>query len=62
MTPRKRQQEQPRGDVHDVMPAIDLEDDEVLTIECATVPADGGVELRLGEEAEEADEDERLRR
>jgi hypothetical protein len=44
----QREQEQARSDVDDVVPAVDLEDDEVLAVEGAGVSTRAGVELRLG--------------
>src|SRR4051794_6047136 len=47
----ERESEQPGEDVYDVVPAVDLEDDQVAALNART-----GVEGRVGDEADDADE------
>jgi hypothetical protein len=56
---RESKQEEAGGDVYDVVPAVDFEDDQVLAVEGAAVAPGGGVELGLGQETKQADEHER---
>ena len=51
---RHEHQERSGGDVYDVVPAVDLEDDEVLAVQVAP----GGETAAAEEEAEHADGDE----
>ena len=51
MAAHQREQEQARGDVDDVVPAVDLKDDEVVALDAAA-----GLECRLGDEAQEPDQ------
>lgn len=57
--PAGHEQEEDAGeDVDDVVPTVDLEDEEVLAVNASRVAAGRRVELRVGEKAEDTNQQE----